>query len=105
MKLYEDAAEGQPIKAYINVGGGTVSVGKNVGKLMFRPGLNTRPPRHVREIDGVMPRFINEGVPVIHVVHINALANRYTLPLEPATAPPIGDGRRVLRASTTRSRW
>ena len=38
MELYQDAAEGQPIKAYINVGGGMVSVGKNIGKLMFQSG-------------------------------------------------------------------
>ena len=38
MDLYTRSAEGKPIKAYINVGGGTVSVGKNIGKLMFRPG-------------------------------------------------------------------
>ncbi len=92
MDLYEDFAQGRPIKCYINVGGGTVSVGKNVGKLMFRPGLNKRPPRHVRDVDGVMPRFINDGVPVIHIVHINALADRYTLPLEPVTVPTIGTG-------------
>jgi hypothetical protein len=92
MDLYEQHAEGKPIKAYINVGGGTVSVGRNIGKLMFRPGLNDRPPRNVREIDGVMPRFINDDVPVIHLVHINALANRYALPLEPAEAPSIGEG-------------
>jgi hypothetical protein len=92
MALYKDHAEGMPIKAYVNVGGGTVSVGKSVGKLMFAPGVNRRPPRHVREIDGVMPRFINEGVPVIHIVHINTLAARFGLPLEPATAPSIGEG-------------
>lgn len=92
MRLYHDGAQGKPIKAYINVGGGTVSVGKNVGKLMFKPGPNLRPPRHVREIDGVMPRFANEHVPVIHIVHINTLAERYSLPLEPAMAPSIGEG-------------
>jgi len=92
MRLYEEKAEGKRIKAYINVGGGMVSVGRNIGKLMFRPGVNKRPPRNVRQIDGVMPRFINQDVPVIHVVHVNALANRYTLPLEPAEAPPIGEG-------------
>jgi hypothetical protein len=35
MALYEKAAEGMRIKAYINVGGGLVSVGKNIGKRMF----------------------------------------------------------------------
>jgi hypothetical protein len=91
MALYREHAEG-PIKCYINVGGGTVSVGKNIGKLMFEVGLNKRPPRHVRDIDGVMPRFIKEGVPVIHVVHVNTLADRFGLPLEPETTPPVGAG-------------
>jgi hypothetical protein len=92
MELYEDKAEGKPIKAYVNVGGGMISTGKNIGKLMFHPGLNDRPPRNVREIDGVMPRFAKDNVPIIHVVHVNALANRYTLPLEPTDAPSIGEG-------------
>jgi hypothetical protein len=92
MKLYEDAAEGKRIKAYINVGGGLVSVGKNIGKRMFHPGVNLRPPRNVRQIDGVMPRFAMMGVPVIHVVHVNALANRYSMPLEPPEMPSPGSG-------------
>ena len=92
MELYEDKAEGKQIKAYINVGGGMISTGKNIGKLMFRPGLNLRPPRNNRQVDGVMPRFANENIPVIHVVHVNNLANRFTLPLEPLEAPSIGQG-------------
>jgi hypothetical protein len=92
MKLYKSKSDGLPVKAYINVGGGTVSVGKSVGKLMFAPGLNMKPPRHVRLIDGVMPRYINDGVPVIHVVHVNTLADRYTLPLEPTSRPGVGEG-------------
>jgi poly-gamma-glutamate system protein len=92
MELYKEKAEGKPIKAYINVGGGMISTGKSIGKLMFHPGLNRRPPRHVREIDGVMPRFARQNIPVIHVVHIAALANQYTMPLEPTVAPSIGEG-------------
>jgi poly-gamma-glutamate system protein len=92
MELYHKEAEGQPIKAYINVGGGTISVGRNVGKVMFRPGVNKKPPRHVRDVDGVMPRMSTSGVPVIHLVHINSLANHYSMPLEPMTAEPPGMG-------------
>jgi hypothetical protein len=69
-----------------------ISTGKSIGKSMFHPGLNIRPPRHVREIDGVMPRFAKQNVPIIHVVNIATLANRYTLPLEPIEAPSIGEG-------------
>jgi poly-gamma-glutamate system protein len=92
MRIYENNAKGKPIKAYINVGGGMVSVGKNIGKRMFEPGLNLRPPRHVRDIDGIMPRFIQRGVAVIHMVHINTIADRYQLPLEPTVMPSIGSG-------------
>lgn len=92
MRLYEVNAKGKPIKAYINVGGGMVSVGKNIGKQMFSPGLNLRPPRHVRDIDGIMPRYIQQGVPLIHMVHINTIADRYQLPLEPTITPSIGSG-------------
>ena len=92
MDKYRDKAKGRPIAAYVNVGGGTVSVGKDVGKKMFKSGLNMRPPRDVREIDGVMARFSNEGVPVIHMIRINTLANRFGLPLEPVAAPALGEG-------------
>ena len=92
MDMYRDKAKGRPIAAYINVGGGTVSVGKDVGKKMFKSGLNLRPPRDVREIDGVMARFSNDGVPVIHMIRINTLANNFGLPLEPVVAPRLGEG-------------
>ena len=92
MDMYRDKAKGRPIAAYINVGGGTVSVGKDVGKKMFKSGLNLRPPRDVREIDGVMARFSNDGVPVIHMIRINTLANKFGLPLEPVVAPRLGEG-------------
>jgi poly-gamma-glutamate system protein len=92
MAKYKDAAEGMPIKAYINIGGGTISVGKNIGKRTFHPGLNKKAPPDIRRVDGVMPRFSKAGVPVIHLVHINSLANKYTLPLEPPSMPSLGEG-------------
>ncbi|MEX2168788.1 MAG: poly-gamma-glutamate system protein [Pirellulales bacterium] len=87
LKLYEDEAEGRPIKAYINIGGGTVSVGRSIGKKLFYPGLNLRPPGRIPQLDGVMPRLINEGVPIIHLVQVAQLAERYGLPIAPTTAP------------------
>jgi poly-gamma-glutamate system protein len=87
LKLYEDEADGRPIKAYINIGGGTVSVGRSVGKKLFYPGLNLRPPGRIANLDGVMPRLINDGVPIIHLVQVAQLAERYGLPVAPTTAP------------------
>ena len=91
MRIYREAARGAPIKAYVNVGGGATSVGRTVGKKMFHPGLNMQPPGRVASIDGVMPRFVNEGVPVIHLIQIHELAERYGLPIAPLTMPQVGE--------------
>ena len=92
LELYKRLAKGKPIKAYINVGGGAVSVGRSTGKRMFRPGLNRNVPDRVKRINGVMPRLIAEGTPVIHLVHITQLAERYGLPIAPVTRPEAAKG-------------
>jgi poly-gamma-glutamate system protein len=93
MALYREHAGEQPIKAYVNVGGGTTSVGTRVGKRMFKPGLNRTIPRGAAVIDSVMTRFARRGVPVIHVTKVDELADRYGLPLHPRTPPRVGEGK------------
>ncbi|MBZ0270940.1 poly-gamma-glutamate system protein [bacterium] len=92
MKFYYENAGDAPIKAYINVGGGTTSVGTRVGKRMYEPGLNMTAPRGSLAIDSVMTRFALDGVPIIHLVSIDELAMRYGLPLQPIVTPPVGEG-------------
>ena len=91
--LYQERAGDQDIVAYINVGGGTSSVGTRVGKKMFRPGLNRTPPSGVGEFDSVMSRFITKGIPVIHMSSIDTIAQRYGLPLQPQITPKPGEGK------------
>ncbi|HOO71461.1 MAG TPA: poly-gamma-glutamate system protein [Spirochaetota bacterium] len=79
MDIYDELAGAEPIRAYINVGGGTVSVGSFIGKRRFRPGLNKRPPRKALKIDSVMSRFSHEGIPVINMNYIKNLAHKYNL--------------------------
>lgn len=92
MALYRQQAGDAEIRAYVNVGGGTTSVGTRVGKEMFKPGLNTDPPRGPA-IDSVMSRFAQSGVPVIHLIKIDALAQRHGLPLQPQAMQPVGQGK------------
>lgn len=92
MTLYRELAGERPIKAYVNVGGGTSSVGTKVGKTKFKPGLNTNVPRGAEEIDSVMTRFADDGVPVIHLTKIESIAERFGLPLQPVVMPPVGEG-------------
>jgi poly-gamma-glutamate system protein len=92
MALYGRYAAGAECKTYINVGGGTVSVGTKVGKLLFSPGLNMRPPRGP-QIDSVMTRFAKSDVPVIHLSKVSKLAERYGFPQMPPLMPLVGEGK------------
>lgn len=89
-KLFADARAGRPIRAYVNVGGGTVSVGGSAGKRAFEPGLN-RPGREMPK-DSVMGRFLEQGVPVIYLAQITELAERYGLPKSPSRVERPGEG-------------
>lgn len=93
MKIYKERAGGRPIKAYINVGGGTSSVGTRIGKRLFNPGINRSAPLDASEINSVMTRFVLDGTPVIHLVKIAQLADRYGFPLSITEMPSVGQGR------------
>jgi poly-gamma-glutamate system protein len=92
MQLYQEAAGQQPIKCYINIGGGATSVGKSLGKKQFHSGLVRKLPRRARDIDSVMTRFLNAGVPVIHLIRVTAMAERYGLETDHRSPVAVGQG-------------
>lgn len=92
MTLYKENAGGLPIRAYINVGGGTSSVGTRIGKYAFNAGLVLNIPAATQAIDSVMAQFRLQSIPVIHLVNIRKLAERYGLPLQPDRVPGVGEG-------------
>ncbi len=91
MAIYEQGAEGTPIRAYINVGGGTVSVGRSLGKRIYQPGLNLETPPLAMDLDCIMTRFSRQGVPVIHLVNFTDIAQQFGLPTPPLSPPQVGD--------------
>jgi poly-gamma-glutamate system protein len=101
MQIYRQHAGASPIRAYINVGGGTTSVGRKAGKLAFKPGLNRSAPTGATiPLDSVMGRFIGEGVPVIHMIKILRLAETYGFPWAPTSMPLVGEGKIFHRERT-----
>ncbi|MBN2194528.1 MAG: poly-gamma-glutamate system protein [Polyangiaceae bacterium] len=92
MLTYERAARGRPIRAYVNVGGGSASVGTHVGKKLFRPGLNRYPPLGAAQVDSVMLRFGERGVPVVHLTNIEGLARKHGLLPHGGKPPRVGEG-------------
>jgi len=89
--LYDEVAGDREIAAFINVGGGTASVGTARDKSDFRSGLNTRLPRGL-ERESVMRTFLERDVPVVHVSRIRTLARRYGLADAPVETPEAGEG-------------
>lgn len=98
MNFFEKESAGRPYVAYINVGGGTTSVGRAVGKKLFRPGLNMKPPPGTGDINSVMMRYSVRGVPVIHLVGVRVLAERFGFPYPMVQAVRPGDGRLFFRS-------
>lgn len=93
MEIYRKQSDGQPIKAYINVGGGMASVGRTAGKEAFKSGLNQALPAEASDQDGIMHRFARDGVPVIHLVKVRALAQKYGFPEDFTELPKVGQGK------------
>jgi poly-gamma-glutamate system protein len=93
MGIYQAHTKGRRMVAYVNLGGGTASVGTYVGKLEFQPGLNLHPPSGKNPIDSVMLRHAQRGVPVIHVTQIAGLAKRYGLEGNRPSLHRPGEGR------------
>jgi poly-gamma-glutamate system protein len=91
MALYNSVKK-TDVKAYINIGGGSVSVGTSIGKKAYKPGLNRSIPFEAEEIDSVMLRFLKDGIPVIHFTQIESLAKKYNLPISPKVPPKPGEG-------------
>jgi poly-gamma-glutamate system protein len=93
MRVYYEMAGDRTIKAYVNVGGGTVSVGTKVGKRKFLPGVNERPPKGIEEMPpSVLGAFLESGVPGIHLTRIIDLAEEYGLEIAPRVTPDPGSG-------------
>lgn len=101
LRLYEENAAPWPIKAYINVGGSWANMGTDSSILNLKPGLtevSTIPPPGKR---GVIQEMASRKVPVIHLLFVRGLADRYGLPWDPVPLPQAGEGSLFLTSPRT----
>jgi len=90
--IYSEYADGKPIRAYINIGGGSASTGPPSIDHYFEPGLITSAQPRAFAVDSVTGHFLKQGVPVLNFSGIATIAQRYGLPPTPQVAQPIGSG-------------
>jgi len=89
MRLFEAYAGVEPIKAFINIGGSWVNMGTDSEVLKLQPGFNpasavTVPPVGRR---GLIQEWAARGIPVIHLLYVKGLCDRYGLPWDPVPLP------------------
>jgi poly-gamma-glutamate system protein len=92
MEIYEEQSKGQPIKAFINVGGGIASLGNTVNGQLIPPGLNENLPVRNFPVRGVIIEMGKAEIPVIHIMNIKQLLAKYGLPYSPVPMPEPGEG-------------
>jgi poly-gamma-glutamate system protein len=97
--IYEKAAAGRPIRAFVNIGGSWANIGTNAEILKLRPGLSRQafvPPPGER---GVLQAMAAKGIPIIHLLNVRGLCERYGLPWDPKPLPGPGEGALYGRAT------
>jgi poly-gamma-glutamate system protein len=90
--LYTRLADGKPIRAYINIGGGSASTGPASIDQYFESGVIRSAQPKAFAVDSVMGHFLKEDIPALNISGIATIARRYGLPLAPLTRQPIGSG-------------
>lgn len=92
LRLLEAAAGGATIRAFINVGGGYADLGTDSSILKVRPGLATFSGLPPQERRGLIFEMAARGVPVIHLLYVKGLCDRFGLPWDPSPLPEPGQG-------------
>jgi len=107
MEIYAAAAGAAPIKAFINVGGSWANMGTDSRVLELKPGLTDAVAIPAPGKRGVIQEMAARGVPVIHLLYVKGLAERYGLPWDPVPLPKPGEGALFAGAAgaAARGRW
>jgi poly-gamma-glutamate system protein len=98
--VYEKAAAGRPIRAFVNIGGSWANIGTNPEILKLAPGLSRHafvpsPPER-----GVLQAMAAKGIPIIHLLNVRGLCRRYGLAWDPRPLPRPGEGALYGRVGT-----
>jgi len=90
--IYNNSRQKKKIKAFINVGGGISSIGSVENGKYIPTGLSTILPMKNYPVRGVMIYMAEKNVPIIHLLNVNKLAQKYGLPVNPTPLPRAGEG-------------
>lgn len=102
VRFLESNEGNKPFKAYVNIGGGAVSLGRSRTKARLGPGIVE--PKTSEATDSVAAYFLSRDIPVIHLGQVVELAKHYGIPLRPKTHPRPGSSR-LFRSGPPHPAW
>ncbi|MGC9336704.1 MAG: poly-gamma-glutamate system protein [Candidatus Cloacimonadia bacterium] len=91
MELFKQNSKGE-IKVYLNIGGGLSSLGSSFNANLLKPGLNRIVSTKNIPMKGTLFLFAEEGIPIIHLLYIQSIAEMYNIPIAPVPLPEPGTG-------------
>ncbi len=92
LALYESAAGGRRLAAFVNIGGSWANLGEDASVLEVKPGLVRAVPPAPSGRSGVLQAFVGRGVPAIHLLNVAGICREYGLPWDPRPLPAPGRG-------------
>jgi poly-gamma-glutamate system protein len=92
MELFIQNSNNREIEAYVNIGGGLSSLGNSINAKLLKVGLNRIVSTKNVPLKGTLFLFAEKGVPIIHLLDIQAVAEMYELPIAPVPLPEPGTG-------------
>ncbi|MFH1679547.1 MAG: poly-gamma-glutamate system protein [Candidatus Eisenbacteria bacterium] len=90
--IFDREAEPLGVKAYVNIGGSSASIGTRLGGTLVQPGVNRSLRTYNWTQRGVLHHYAARGIPVIHVLRIESIAKDHGFPVAPEVIPSIGEG-------------
>jgi len=92
LEIYDKHSGEKPVKVFINVGGGIASLGNTINGNLIPAGLTEYLPVKNFPVHGVIIEMGQRGIPIIHLLNIDQLLNKFGLPRSPVPLPEPGDG-------------
>ncbi len=81
LRLYEEAAGESGVRCFVGVGGAGVTFGSGEKAAAF-PGGITKAPFDSMPREGLLCRYLDRGVPVIHLLCVRDIARSWDVPID-----------------------
>ncbi|UCE42008.1 MAG: poly-gamma-glutamate system protein [Candidatus Aminicenantes bacterium] len=92
MRMYFQKASGDQIKAFVNIGGSWSNMGIDSAILRLKPGLGKIAQLSPEERRGVIHAMAALDIPVIHLLFVHGLVQKYGIAWDPVPLPQPGEG-------------